>query len=389
MRRLFILGSEGLPADYGGLETFAQELSTRLVDRGWPVTVTCEHTRHESPGPDTYEGVDLVYIEGPGNNLRTIVSDRSALLRCAELAEPGDVAYLLGYGVGPFAWGAIRKLKRRGVEFWLNPDGLEWKRPKWPTHVQWYFRLCEWFLLKQADRIFCDAAAIRDHHAGKYGVPGEKMEVVEYGAPLVDRVEDEALLRRRDEYLAELGVEPGEYYTYVGRFVPDNNLELMVRGVLDARIDRPLLVFAAHDEDHPFYRKIASLVDESDDPDAVILTGGVYDQPLLRALRLAAFAHFHGHEVGGTNPSLVEAMGLGSFILALDTPYNREVLDDAGLFFQKDVESFVRTVREAGELADDRVDELRERARKRVRSHYNWERITDEYERCLHVGGDR
>jgi rhamnosyltransferase len=388
MRRLFILGSEGLPADYGGLETFTQELATRLVDRGWPVTVTCEHTRDESPGPDTYEGVDLVYIEGPGNNLRTIVSDRKALLRCAELASPGDVAYLLGYGVGPFAWGAIRKVKRRGVEFWLNPDGHEWKRPKWPWHVQRYFHFCEWFLLGQADRIFCDAAAIRDHHAAEYGVREERMEVVEYGAPLVDRVEDEALLRRRDEFLAEHGVEPGRYYTYVGRFVPDNNLEMMVRGVLDPRIGRPLLVFAAHDEDDPFYRRIASLVEASDDPDAVVLTGGVYDQPLLRALRLAAFAHFHGHEVGGTNPSLVEAMGLGSFILALDTPYNREVLDDAGLFFQKDVESFVRTVREAEALDDDRVDELRERARDRVRSHYNWERITDEYERCLRAGAN-
>lgn len=388
MRRLFIVGSEGLPADYGGLETFAQELSTRLVGRGWPVTVTCEHTCHGSPGPDSYEGVNLTYIEGPGNNLRTIVSDRKALLRCAELGSPGDVAYLLGYGVGPFAWGAVRKLKKAGMEFWLNPDGLEWKRPKWPTWVQGYFRLCEWFLLKQADRVFCDAAAIKEHHASNNGVPREKMDVVEYGAALVDEIEDEELLRRRDEFLAEHGVQPGGYYTYVGRFVPDNNLELMVRGVLDARIQRPLLVFAAHDEDAPFFRRIASLVDASDAPDAVVLTGGVYDQQLLRALRLAAFAHFHGHEVGGTNPSLVEAMGLGSFILALDTPYNREVLDGAGLFFQKDVESFVRTVREAEELEDGRVERLRERARDRVRSHYNWERITDEYERCLRAGAD-
>lgn len=386
MRRLFIVGSEGLPADYGGLETFAQELSTRLVRRGWPVTVTCEHTRDESPGPASHEGVDLVYIEGPGNNLRTIVSDRKALLRCRELADPGDVVYLLGYGVGPFAWGAIRKLRRDGVEFWLNPDGHEWKRPKWPWHVQRYFHLCERFLVQRADVVCCDAEAIRDHHARNYGVPEEDMEVIEYGAPIVESVEDGELLRRRDARLAEYGVEPGEFYTYVGRFVPDNNLELMVRGVLDPRVDRKLVVFAAHDEDDPFYRRIADLVRASDDPDAVILTGGIYERPLLRSLRLAAFAHFHGHEVGGTNPSLVEAMGLGSFILALDTPFNREVLDDAGLFFEKDVESFVRTVREAERLGHGRVEELREKARERVRARYNWERITDEYERLLREG---
>lgn len=386
MRRLFIVGSEGLPADYGGLETFAQELSTRLVERGWPVTVTCEHTREESPGAEEYRGVRLVYIEGPGNNLRTIVSDRKALLRCAELAEPGDVIYLLGYGVGPFAWGAIRKLAREEIQFWLNPDGHEWKRPKWSWHVQRYFQLCERFLVRRADVVCCDAAAIRDHHARRYGVPEEDMEVIEYGAPVVESVEDEELLRRRDARLAEYGVEPGEYYTYVGRFVPDNNLELMVRGVLDPRVDRKLVVFAAHDEDHPFYRKIAGLVERSGDPGAVFLTGGVYDRPLLRALRLGAFAHFHGHEVGGTNPSLVEAMGLGSFILALDTPFNREVLEDAGLFFRKEVESFVRTVREAEALDEETVAGLRERARERVRTHYNWERITDEYERLLRGG---
>lgn len=382
-RRLFIVGSEGLPADYGGLETFAQQLSTRLVERGWPVTVTGEHTRDETPGPASYEGVHLVWIKGPGNNLRTIVSDRKALLRCAELAEPGDVVYLLGYGVGPFAWGAIRKLARRGIEFWLNPDGHEWKRPKWPWHVQRYFHFCERFLVRRADVVCCDAAAIRDHHARHYDVPEEDMEVIEYGAPVVESVRDEDLLERRDALLETYGVEPGEFYTYVGRMVPDNNLELMVRGVLDPRVNRKLVVFAAHDEEDPFYQKIADLVAASDDPEAVVLTGGVYDRPLLRALRLAAFAHFHGHEVGGTNPSLVEAMGLGSFILALDTPFNREVLDDAGLYFDKDVESFVRTVQEAEGLADERLGALRERARERVKMRYNWERITDEYERLL------
>lgn len=385
-RRLFIVGSEGLPADYGGLETFTQELSTRLVDRGWPVVVTCEHTSDESPGPDEYRGVRLVHIEGPGNNLRTIVSDRKAMLRCGELAEPGDVVYLLGYGVGPFAWGVLRKFRRAGIEFWLNPDGHEWKRPKWSWLVQRYFKVCESFLVRRADVVCCDAAAIRDHHADRHGVPGERMEIIEYGAPIVESVEDDDVRERRDAFLADVGVRPGEYYTYVGRFVPDNNLELMIRGVLDSRVDRPLLVFAAHEEDDPFYREIARRLRESDDPGAVVLTGGVYDQPLLRALRLSAFAHFHGHEVGGTNPSLVEAMGLGSFIVALDTPFNREVLDDAGLFFEKGIESFVRTVQEAESLSEERVEELRDRARDRVRTRYNWERITDEYERLLARG---
>ncbi|HKK08848.1 MAG TPA: DUF1972 domain-containing protein [Gemmatimonadota bacterium] len=384
MRRLFIVGTQGIPAAYGGLETFADQLATRLVARGHPVWVTCEvMPSTERERPEAYRGVQLVYVEAPDNNLRTIVADRKALARCAQLARPGDVVYLLGYGVGPFADRTIRKMRRAGVEFWLNPDGLEWKRPRWPWWVQRYFRFCERHLLHRSDRVICDAAAIRDHHGREYGVPAERMDVIEYGAPLVEQVQDPELVARRDAYLARYGLEPGEYYCYVGRFVPDNNLELMVRGVLDPSVRRRLLVFAAHDEDDPFYRKIRGLIDASDDPDKVVLTGGVYDPPLLQALRLSQFAYFHGHEVGGTNPALVEAMGLGSFILALSTPFNREVLRDAALYFEKDVASFVEALRRAEALSAEEAAELQERARGRVRDHYNWERITDEYERLL------
>lgn len=383
MRRLFILGSQGIPAEYGGLETFADELATRLADRGWPVWVSCETTYDGDPGPEEYRGVRLFHVEAPEGVFRTPVADRKAIRRAAEVAEPGDVVYLLGYGVGPFAWDAIRALRSRGVEFWLNPDGLEWKRPRWPWPVRRYLRFSEGFLLKRSDRVICDAAAIRDVHGRTYGIPEDRMEVIEYGAPIIEGVDDPDLARRRDEWLEKYGLETGGYHTYVGRFVPDNNLELMVRGVLDGRVDRRLVVFAAHDEDDAFYRRIRGLVAASDDPEKVILTGGVYDQELLQALRLGEHAYFHGHEVGGTNPALVEAMGLGSFVVALDTPYNREVLGDAALFFQKDVESFVEAVLEAESMNEERIEELRERARGRVRNHYNWERITDEYEALL------
>jgi rhamnosyltransferase len=384
MRSLFIVGSQGIPADYGGLETFADETATRLASRGLPVYVTCEKTPDEPAGPAEYKGVSLLYVEAPDNNLRTIIADVKALWRCYRLADPGDVVYLLGYGVGPFAWPMLKALKAKGVKFWLNPDGLEWKRPRWPAWARFYLRISERFLLHQADRVICDAAAIQAHHQRRWGVDPSATEVIEYGAPIVDRADlSDAVLARRDEYLAQYDLAPGEYYTYVGRFVPDNNLELMVRGMLDDRIERRLLIFAKHDEEDPFFQKIRNIVRTSAHPDKVIFTGGVYDQPLLQALRLGEHAYFHGHEVGGTNPALVEAMGLGSFILALNTVYNREVLGDAGLFFGKSVESFVQTVTQAERLSDAEVQQHRERAADRVRTHYNWERIADEYERLL------
>jgi len=384
MRTLFIVGSQGIPADYGGLETFADETATRLASRGLPVHVTCEKTPDEPTGPAEYQGVSLLYVEAPDNNLRTIVADVKALWRCYQLADPGDVVYLLGYGVGPFAWPLIKALQAKGVAFWLNPDGLEWKRPRWPIWARGYLRLSERFLLRQADRVICDAEAIKTHHQRTWGVDPLRMEVIEYGAPVVDRDDlSDEVVARRDEYLAQYDLTPGDYYTYVGRFVPDNNLELMVRGMLDDRIERRLLIFAKHEDEDPFYQKLHRLVQSSEHPEKVIFTGGVYDQPLLQALRLGEHAYFHGHEVGGTNPALVEAMGLGSFILALNTVYNREVLGEAGLFFGKSVESFVQTVVQAEALSDDTVRRYRTRAVERVRRHYNWERIADAYERLL------
>jgi len=383
MRKFFIVGTQGIPARYGGLETFAHELATRLAARGWPVWVTCEKTSDQPPGPPSFQGVNLLYVNAPGNNLRTIVGDRRALYRCAELADPKDVVYLLGYGVGPFAWGALRALARKDIEFWLNPDGLEWMRPRWPWHVQQYFRFSERFLGKRSDLVVCDAAAIREHHATTYAIPRERMEVIEYGAPVVDDVADKATESRCLSYLNEYGLSFGEYYAYVGRFVQDNNLELMIRGVLDPRVKRRLLVFASHDPSDVFYQRMSKLIRQSGDREKVVLTGGVYDRELLQALRLGGFAYFHGHEVGGTNPALVEAMGLGSFIIALDTPFNREVLQDAALYFTKRHDDFIEAILRAESMRSDAIEDIRMRAQDRVREYYNWERITNAYESLL------
>lgn len=383
-RKLYIVGTQGIPAEYGGLETFAEQLSTRLAARGHSVCVTCETDTAKSTGASEYRGVELRHIEGPSNNLRTIVADLKALWSCYQTARPGDVVYLLGYGVGPFAWPVLKAIRGKEVQFWLNPDGLEWKRPRWPRWVQAYFWASEWFLVEQADRVICDSAAIADHHQCKWNLESEHTEVIEYGAPVIDRdALDTGLEARRNDYLAQYDLETKGYFTYVGRFVPDNNLDLLVRGVLDERINRRLLICASHDRSDPFYQKLQDWVRSSKTPEKVIFTGGIYDQPLLRALRLGAYAHLHGHEVGGTNPALVEAMGLGSLILALNTRFNREVLGRAGLYFGKSVEGLVRTLQLADRLSDTTIQEYQQRATERVRSHYNWPRIVDEYERRI------
>ena len=384
MNTLFIVGSRGIPADYGGFETFAEELATGLAARGWPVYVTCERTGDEPEGPPTYRGVNLLYVTAPGGNLRTIVADVKALWRCYCIADPGDVVYLLGYGVGVFAWPVLWALRAKGIRVWLNPDGIEWKRSRWSAWAQAYLRFSGWFLPRHVDRVICDSEAIEAHHLRNGGLNSTRTEVIEYGAPLVRSGDlSSAVIERRNEYLSRHGLEPGGYYVQVGRLVPENNLELTIRGMLDDRIRRKLLVIAARDRDDGFYRKLRALVEAAEAQDQIVFGGTVYGQSLLQAVRLGAYGYVHGHEVGGTNPALVEAMGLGSFILALNTVYNREVLGDAGLVFGKSVESFVQTVLQADRLSEENVQRYRRRAVERVRTHYNWARITDRYEALI------
>jgi rhamnosyltransferase len=382
MPTLFIVGSRGVPANYGGFETFAEEIATRLSERGIEVYVTCEHTSREEERPSRYDGVNLLHVEAPDNHLRTIVADCKALRMCRDRAEPGDIIYLLGYGVGPFAWPIIRSIKKRGIRFWLNPDGLEWQRPRWSKLASTYLYLAESFLLRYADKVICDAEAIKEYHQRRNDVPPERTEVIEYGAPLMEDTPD-SMKSRRSQYLDERGLQVGDYYLYVGRCVPDNNMELMIRGVLDERVRRKLLVISNYKENRSFHRHLEKVISKSGQPGKVVLAEGVYDQPLLQAIRSGAFAYVHGHEAGGTNPALIEAMGVGCLCIGVDVPFVREMMDEAGIFFDKRVENFVQTLLETEALSDHEVDDLRRQAQQRVRDRYNWRRITDKYERLL------
>ncbi|WP_263808567.1 DUF1972 domain-containing protein [Salinibacter sp.] len=384
MSQLFIVGSRGIPAAYGGFETFAEELSTRLAARGQTVSVTCEQTSEDADRPDTYQGVNLLHVPTPDHALRPILADLIALWTCYRRGEPGDIVYLLGYGVGPFAWPLLKGLQAKEIEVWLNPDGVEWRRSHWSWGARLYLRFCSWLLPRHVDRLICDSTAIRARHLQNEGVDASHADVIEYGAPIV-RTDDltPSVRARRDQYLHQHDLALEEYYIQVGRLVPENNLELMIRAVSDPRISRPLLIIANRDSHNGYYQKLRALVEDCDAAEQIVFGGTVYDRPLLRALRLGAYAHLHGHEVGGTNPALVEAMGLGSLILALNTRFNREVLGRAGLYFGKSVEGLTRTLQLADRLSDTTIQEYQERATERVRSHYNWPRIVDEYERRI------
>lgn len=358
--RLAILGTRGIPARYGGFETFAEELAVHLVEAGVEVTVYCEQSEGEQP--TSFRGVHLAYLPvmrcGP---LTTVLFDLRSLWRAR---KSYDVVYLLGYGAAPFCF--IPRLWGRQV--WLNPDGIEWQRAKWGRVAKSYFKAMEFFSTLTPNRLIVDAQGIRDHFAARHRrLP--PCTVIPYGAPLVEQAPSESGLQ-------EWNLTAGHYYLVVCRLEPENHVREIIEGFTASASPHPLIIVGNHQTDTPYVRALRPF-----DSDRVRFIGAVYGEA-LQALRYHALAYFHGHSVGGTNPSLLEAMGCGNVVLAHDNVFNREVLGAAGYFFQNaaDIPALVRT---SETLPSAERAAIRATLQDRIRKHYDWDHIAATYRQLL------
>jgi glycosyltransferase involved in cell wall biosynthesis len=355
--KIAILGTRGIPAKYGGFETFAEALAIGLSRKGCDVTVFCE--RGDETPPATYQGVKLVHLRAPRlGPLSTIIFD----LKCLLAASRGyDVVYMLGYGAAPFC--LIPRLFGRHV--WINMDGVEWKRSKWSWAGRLYLRTMERIAVRVAGRVIADAAAIKDHLESRYGRL-DKCDVIAYGAH-VTREADAAGVERC------AGVGPGGYYLVVCRLEPENHVREIIAGFEASGSPHPLVVVGGTAEPTNYVRGLLQR-----QGDRVRFVGAIYDQNLLGALRFHARAYIHGHSVGGTNPSLLEAMGVGNLVIAHDNPFNREVLGPDGRYFA-DPGQLAENIRQVDELGTAERLEIAERMRGRIADCYGWEQIVDQY----------
>lgn len=351
-----ILGTRGIPARYGGFETFAEQLATGLSKSGFDVTVFCESGKCVEL--EVFRGVKLRYVSADGlGHLRTILYD----LRCLWMARKGfEIVYMLGYGAALFCF--IPRLF--GTEVWINPDGLEWARTKWGRVAKLYFRLMEWVSIRTANWIIADAKAIERSLASRHGEL-KACSVIPYGCEVVEVPPLRGPLSRWD-------LEADEYYLIVCRLEPENHVLEILQAFKSSRSKRKLIVVGNHASGTKYVEGLLSIRDPR-----IQMIGTLYDQDQLRCLRYYSFAYFHGHSVGGTNPSLLEAMGCGNFIMAHDNPFNRETLEETGTFF---------TTAEDLTQAIDRVDQdpvgrlhLKEAARFRACKNYSWQQIVAKY----------
>jgi glycosyltransferase involved in cell wall biosynthesis len=358
-----VIGSRGFPYVYSGYETFVAELAPRLVARGHQVTVYC-HRELFDRTPAEVQGVRLVYTRGlKGKSLSQMTHSLTASVALLRRDRP-DAVLFVNSANGPF--GAL--MKAAGIRSAINVDGLEWLRPKWRGLGAAYFRTSSWLATRTFDLVVTDAQAMADVYAREFGAAST---VIAYGAT--------PAWPESPESVRELGLEPGGYYLVVGRLVPDNNADLILRGFVRSRSRRKLVVVG----DVPYQDAYASAVRGLGD-DRTVFLGYVRDQRLLKELYCHAYAYLHGHEYGGTNPTLLTALATGCCVLALDTPFSREVLDGErhALYFAKRPESVLSAIATA-DGDPTRVADFRARARDRIAHAYTWERITDQYEHAL------
>ncbi len=353
--RIALLGTRGIPANYGGFETFAEELSVRLVERGHRVTVYCR----EPYSKPLYRGVSLQYLPTIRHKYFDTLA-HTCFSTFHLLTHRADVAlYCNGAN-------AVLTLLPRicGMPVAINVDGIERKRKKWNRLAKGWYYLSEWLATFFPTTVVTDAITIQDYYRSQWH---KESTFIPYGAD-IGRVAASDIPRK-------LGLEPGSYFLYVSRLEPENH-PLEVRQAFE-KLATPMKLALIGDA--PYAHDYIRRVRETRDP-RIVMPGAIYGDG-YRQLQSHCFAYIHATEVGGTHPALIEAMGRGALVLYRDTPENAEVAGDAGIPF--DWSNLNAKLEKVLTMPEAERETLRGRAMARARERYSWDAVTTQYERLL------
>lgn len=379
VQHVFIVGSKGIPGNYGGYETFVDKLTEYHQNNpNLKYHVAC---KAKDTKTFEYHNADCFDVKVPSiGPAQAIYYDVAALNQCVRYIKRHNIqhpiVYILACRIGPFAAHFQRVIHKLGGKLYINPDGHEWMRAKWSAPVRKYWKISEQLMTKHCDLLICDSKNIEDYIHDEYGKYNPKTTFISYGAEtrkskLAD--DDPKLIA----WYKEKGLSPKSYYLVVGRFVPENNYETMIREFMKSHSKRDFaLITNVSDK---FLEELKEKT-HFDQDSRIKFVGTVYDKELLMKIRENAYGYFHGHEVGGTNPSLLEALESTDLNLLLDVGFNREVAEDSALYWTKQSGNLASLIDWADGMNADEISELGKKASLRIVEAYSWQHIADEYE---------
>lgn len=393
MKHIFICGAKSI-GQYGGYETFVHNLA--IYSKNFPevkLHILCKANGEGAMderkladakpiGPNEFEfhGAHCVKIAVPSLGPATAIwYDKEAVEYCLRYCEQNHIQepifYILTCRIGPFIAGLKHKIKKLNGQLFLNPDGHEWLRQKWPRPVRKYWKISEQQMVRSADLVICDSVNIEKYIQENYKQYSPKTTYISYGAELKPSPLPDSAKPYR-QVMQQNGLTAGEYYLVVCRFVPENNIETILREFMHTKTTKKLLVIATPNE--KLYQSMDQRLHFSQDP-RIVFPGVIYDTALLRKLRENAFAYLHGHEVGGTNPSLLEGLSATNLNLLLDVPFNREVALDTALYWTKAPGSLAACLQKAEAMPEEARSAMGELAKERIRTAYSWLQIARQY----------
>lgn len=398
VQHVYLVGAKSLGA-YGGYETFVFKLTEYHRDnKKIKYHVACKANGDGCMDETKVDGVTKINehefelhnahcfkIDVPQiGAAQAIYYDVAALKKCCQHIKnnhiPHPIVYIMACRIGPFAHYFYNEIHKLGGKVFLNPDGHEWMRAKWSMPIRKYWKLSEKLMIKYCDLAICDSINIEKYIHESYdgkGINGRNPETtfIAYGADLtLSKIEDDD--ERIVNWYKEKGLVKKEYYLVVGRFVPENSFEIMIREFMESKSKKDFAIITNVND--KFLNELEEKLHFKNDK-RIKFVGTVYDQELLKKIRENAYGYFHGHTVGGTNPSLIEALGSTDLNLLVDVGFNKEVAEDCALYWNCNKGKLADLIDKTDKMGEIEIRELGKKAKKRVAEQYTWEKICNQY----------
>lgn len=402
VQHVYCVGSKSLGA-YGGYETFMYKLTEHHQNKeNIKYHIACKANGNGCMDETKFDGVKKINdhefefhnahcfkIDVPQiGAAQAIYYDVVSLEKCCEHIKKNHIQhpiiYIMACRIGPFMKFFYHKIHKLGGKIFLNPDGHEWMHAKWSKPIRKYWKVSEQMMVKYSDLVVCDSVNIEKYihqcYDGK-GIKGKSPQTtyIAYGADLEPSKlsDDDAQLLN---WYHEKGLSKKNYYLVVGRFVPENSFEIMIREFMKSNSKKDFAIITNVND--KFLNELEEKLHFKNDK-RIKFVGTVYNQELLKKIRENAYAYFHGHTVGGTNPSLIEALGSTDLNLLVDVGFNREVARNSALYWSRDEGQLSKLINDVDNMSEDKIAELGFRAKKRVSKEYTWDKICKQYERIF------